>query len=128
MHQLLFFKRIWYFWIRIPGQGWKSWLYLSLFGPFAVLALCGLWHGTRRQWHLAPVWLFLLVYPLPYYLIHVSVYRYRYPVEPLVVLLAAIPLAIWIEPALARAFSRQGHFQLHPPSKPADLSLHGPLT
>jgi len=90
-------QRIWYFWVWIPRLGWKSLVHLAYFGPFAVLALCGLWHGLRRKWHLAPVWLFLLVYPLPYYVTFVSRGRYRHPVEPLIVLLAAIPLAVWFE-------------------------------
>jgi hypothetical protein len=34
-----------------------------------------------------------LIYPLPYYLTHVARGRYSYPVEPFVVLLAAVPLA-----------------------------------
>jgi 4-amino-4-deoxy-L-arabinose transferase-like glycosyltransferase len=109
-------KRIWYFWVRIPKK--KSWLHVALFGPFAVLALYGLLYGLRRRWHLAPVWLFTLVYPLPYYVTHIPVYRYRYPVEPFVVLLAAIPLAIWIVPVLSRVYSKQPLFYLHPPSYP----------
>ncbi|HXH09761.1 MAG TPA: hypothetical protein VNP04_08385 [Alphaproteobacteria bacterium] len=88
-------RRVSYFWGRIPTLGQRSWLHVAYFGPLLILALYGLVHGVRRRHPLAPIWLFLLVYPLPYYLTHVARARYRYPVEPLVVLLAAIPLAVW---------------------------------
>ncbi len=108
-HPLRFFhltaQRISYFWVRIPNLGWKSWVHLAYFGPLVFLAVYGLWHGLRRRWHLVPVGLFLVVYPLPYYVTFLRHGRYIYPVEPLVVLLAAIPLAIWFGPALCRVRS-----------------------
>ena len=88
-------RRVWYFWVVISPQGREAWFHLAWYGPFAVLALFGLWSVRHRLWSLVPIGLFLLVYPLPYYLTHVARYRYRYPVEPMVILLAAIPLAIW---------------------------------
>lgn len=119
--------RMVYFWVKFPTHGWKSWLHLSYFGPFVVLALYGLWHSLRRR-HLTPVWLFLVVYPLPYYVTFVNHGRYIYPVEPFVVLLAAIPLTIWSRPALCRVFSWQGVPHLFPPSKDVDLrpKVHSP--
>lgn len=88
-------QRFWYFWGRTPEHDRSSWLHLTWYGPLAVLALYGLWLCVHRRRPLAPVWLFLLVYPLPYYVTQMTYYRYRYPVEPLVVLLAAAPLAVW---------------------------------
>jgi hypothetical protein len=99
--------RVWYFWGWIPRLGQKSWLHLAYFGPLLTVALYGLVQGVRHRRQLAPIWLFLLVYPLPYYLTHVARGRYRYPVEPLVVLLAAIPLAIWFRHALLPARKRE---------------------
>jgi hypothetical protein len=98
---LLCAKRVWHFWGKFPSSGpgvWSSysWFQLIWYVPTFLLASYGAWCGIRRRWNLAPVWLFLLVYPLPYYLTHVQLYRYRYPVEPFVVLLAALPLAVWL--------------------------------
>jgi hypothetical protein len=78
-----------------PRLGTESWVRLAYFGPLILLAFCGHWYGKRHWWELAPLWLFILVFPLPYYVTHVDRGRYSYPVEPLVVLLAAIPLAAW---------------------------------
>jgi 4-amino-4-deoxy-L-arabinose transferase-like glycosyltransferase len=98
-HPVAFVKltalRVWIFWTRTTKLGLKSWAHFAYFGPFTVLALCGLWYSRHRLWPLAPLWLFLLIYPVPYYLTHVSRTRYRYPVEPFVVLLAALTLTIW---------------------------------
>ncbi len=92
-------KRFWYFWGKFPRRhpdiwSYHSWLQLIWYGPVAVLALYGFWYSINRRWNLTPIWLFLLVYPLPFYVTHVQLYRYRYPVEPFLVLLAAIPLTI----------------------------------
>jgi hypothetical protein len=94
-------KRFWYFWGKFPSSGpgiWSiySWFQLVWYIPITLLALYGLWYSIRRQWNPVPVWLFLLVYPLPYYVTHVQLYRYRYPVEPFIVLLTAIPLTVWL--------------------------------
>jgi 4-amino-4-deoxy-L-arabinose transferase-like glycosyltransferase len=89
-------RRIWYFWVVNPSLGSESWLRLIYFGPFLILALYGLCYEIRRWWQLAPIWFFLLLYPLPYYLTHVARGRYSYPVEPLVVLLASIPVSLWL--------------------------------
>jgi 4-amino-4-deoxy-L-arabinose transferase-like glycosyltransferase len=88
-------RRIFYFWLLNPAQGWESRLRLIFFSPLIVLALCGVRHAGGRRWQLAPLWLFLLIYPMPYYLAHVNHGRYSYPVEPLVLLLAASFIAIW---------------------------------
>jgi 4-amino-4-deoxy-L-arabinose transferase-like glycosyltransferase len=88
-------RRIFHFWLLNPAQGWESRLRLIFFSPLIVLALCGVRHAGGRRWQLAPLWLFLLIYPMPYYLAHVNHGRYSYPVEPLVLLLAASFIAIW---------------------------------
>ncbi len=87
--------RFWYFWVKIAKSGRSAWLHLAWYAPFAILALLSLRHVLRHWWALTPIWLFLLVYPLPYYLTHGTLYRYRYPVEPLIIILAAITLASW---------------------------------
>jgi hypothetical protein len=90
-------KRIWYFWIMNPKLGNVSWYRLVYFGPFIFLTVLFLIYNFRKLWHLAPVWLFFLIYPLPYYLTHVAHGRYFYPVEPLVILLGAITIANWFK-------------------------------
>jgi hypothetical protein len=95
-------KRIWYFWGKFPSSGpgpWRTytWIQFVWYAPLVLLALYGCWYSIRRRLNLTPIWLFLLVYPLPFYITHVQLYRYRYPVEPFLLLLAAIPLTIWFE-------------------------------
>ncbi len=72
-----------------------AWLHLAWYAPLVILALLSLPHVVRHWRSLAPIWLFLFIYPLPYDLTHVTLYRYRYSVEPSVISLAAISLAAW---------------------------------
>lgn len=93
-------KRLWYFWGKFPSSGPEMWyryhqVQLVWYVPIALLAVYGFWHSIRRRRDFVPIWLFLLVYPIPYYVTHVQQYRYRYAVEPFLVLLAAIPVTIW---------------------------------
>jgi len=93
-------KRVWYFWGKFPSIGpdrWSGWSWFQLvwYAPLFLLALYGFWCSRDRLWNTVPLWLFLLVYPLPYYVTHVQLYRYRYPVEPFIILLAAVPLTVW---------------------------------
>ena len=103
---LLTVRRAWYFWVFNPSLGWGSWLRLSYFGTFLVIALYGLGYSVRHWREFGAIWLFLLVYPLPYYLTNMAHGRYSYPVEPFVILLAAISVTFWLRrkdalPALA---------------------------
>ena len=60
--------------------------------------LLGIWFLARsRNWFVFPIAVFPLLYPLVYYVTHTSL-RYRHPIDPILVLLAAI--------ALKFAFSR----------------------
>ena len=105
-------KRFWYFWGKFPSIGPDRWrrvsrLHLVWYAPLAVLALYGFWYIIPCRRHLAPLWLFLVVYPLPYYITHVQLYRYRYPVEPFIVLLAAVPLTVWVGRCWSLTSTRQ---------------------
>ena len=52
--------------------------------------LTGMIAGLRANWPEAlPLALCLLVFPIPYYITHTAL-RYRHPIDPLVLLLAAI--------------------------------------
>jgi 4-amino-4-deoxy-L-arabinose transferase-like glycosyltransferase len=87
-------ERIGYFWMVNTSKGRKAWLRIAYYGPLLMLAVFGLWIGRHRLWDLAPLWLFMLVQPLPYYVTHVAAGRYSYPVELIVVSLAAVPIAM----------------------------------
>ena len=54
-----------------------------------ILAYLGVVFGLKRRAGLGLPLLFLLTYPVPYYLTHVDIPRYRFPVVPLVMLLAS---------------------------------------
>ena len=101
-HPIAFLKltaiRWWYYWGKFPSVGpdrfrHYSWFHFVWYLPVALLAAAAL--VNRSTWS-APLFLlvlFLVIYPLPYYITHVQQYRYRYPVEPVLVLLAAVPVA-----------------------------------
>ncbi len=60
-----------------------------------VLGLLGLWRVFKRDSALAGRFaIILLVFPLPYYISHPETYYFR-PVDPLIVVLAAVTVAAW---------------------------------
>jgi hypothetical protein len=83
------------FWVINPQVGSETFMRLIYFGPFLLLAFYGIYCIRKRFWQLAPIFLFLLIYPVPFYVIHVDRGRYSYPVEPFVLLLAAAAVAVW---------------------------------
>jgi hypothetical protein len=93
------------FWVVNPRVGSETFVRLTYFGPFILLALYGIYCFRKRRWQLAPIFLFLLVYPLPFYVIHVDRGRYSYPVEPFVLLLAAAAVVVWYSHKLRRSLT-----------------------
>ena len=90
--------RFWNYWGKFPSEGpdrWRhySWFHIVWYFPVVILAAMTVRKSAPWRGPVLPVVLFLFVYPLPYYLTHVQLYRYRYPVECFLVLLAAVPLA-----------------------------------
>jgi hypothetical protein len=83
-------QRIFYFWFQpVPGQIGKS-IWLGLIG---LAGFAGLYLFARRDvWSALPLALFLLVLPLPNYLVHVGL-RHRYPLDWICTLLAVY--AVW---------------------------------
>jgi len=94
--------RVWNYWGKFPSNGpdrWRHYSWFHLLWYFPVVILAGLTARDPARWR-GPcllILLFLVVYPLPYYLTHVQLYRYRYPIEPFLVLLAARPVAAILE-------------------------------
>lgn len=93
--------RFWYYWGKYPSFGpdrfrHYSWFHLAWYLPVLFLAVAGALNRAYWSPELVLLLLFLAIYPLPYYVTHVQLYRYRYPVEPLLVLLAAVPAAAWL--------------------------------
>ena len=91
-------ERVWYFWAAPPqatvvaGYDFRVARHVQFFLA-ALFAFAGLVLAFRRKnryrWLLAP---FLLIYPLPYYLVN-PFPRYKHPIEP--VMLILIVYVIW---------------------------------
>jgi 4-amino-4-deoxy-L-arabinose transferase-like glycosyltransferase len=91
-------QRVWYFWAAPPQAtivaGYDMWVARHMeFLLEAAFAFAGLVLTFRRRnrygWLLAP---FLLIYPLPYYLVN-PFPRYKHPIEP--VMLILIVYLLW---------------------------------
>ena len=85
-------KRVWYFWAAPPQAtivaGYDLWVARHVeFLLAALVAFAGLvlmfMRKSRYAWLLAP---FLLVYPLPYYVVN-PFPKYKHPIEPVMLLL-----------------------------------------
>ena len=91
-------ERVWYFWAAPPQativKGYNFWVsrhvqfLLAAAFAFAGLILAFV-RKSRYRWLLAP---FLLVYPLPYYLVN-PFPRYKHPIEPVMTILIVYLLA-----------------------------------
>lgn len=91
-------ERVWYFWAAPPQAtivaGYDLWVARHVeFLLEAAFAFAGLVltfrRGNRYRWLLGP---FLLIYPLPYYLVN-PFPRYKHPIEP--VMLILIVYVLW---------------------------------
>jgi 4-amino-4-deoxy-L-arabinose transferase-like glycosyltransferase len=91
-------ERVWYFWAAPPQAtivaGYDLWVarhvefFLSALFAFAGLVLM-FQRRSRYAWLLAP---FLIVYPLPYYLVN-PFPRYKHPIEPVMLMLIVYVLS-----------------------------------
>lgn len=106
-------KRIYYFWSftnpyrETPHDD----LRIITYGPVFILAvICILF--TKRPWRESSLILSLfLSYPLPYYIAHVSINRYKYLMEPFLIILASyvvIRLSKSLKSPLKGSKSRHG--------------------
>jgi len=91
-------ERVWYFWAAPPQAtvvhgydfrvGRHAQFFLAALFSFAGLVLMFLRRNPQR-WLLAP---FLLIYPLPYYLVN-PFPRYKHPIEPVMLILTAFVIS-----------------------------------
>ncbi len=95
---LFTFERIWYFWAAPPQAtiiaGYDLWVARHVqFLLAALFAFAGLFltflRKNQHRWLLAP---FLLIYPLPYYIVN-PFPRYKHPIEPVMLILIVYVLA-----------------------------------
>jgi 4-amino-4-deoxy-L-arabinose transferase-like glycosyltransferase len=87
-------KRIFYFWSPInpyrPTR--EDMLRLVTYGPVLIGAIIGVLLAGKHWRVVSLVLCLFLAYPLPYYITHVSINRYKFIVEPFLVLLAIYAL------------------------------------
>ncbi|MGE4296687.1 MAG: glycosyltransferase family 39 protein [Desulfovibrionaceae bacterium] len=88
------FLRFWSLWPNAAGydRGVYLWASLLSFGPVLALALASLWVLRDRLRRTALIWLFMGYYTALHMVIIGSI-RYRLPLEPLLIALAAATLA-----------------------------------
>jgi len=78
------------FWIYMrPERGWTAKISLTIYLILLVLAVVGLLLTQARGKNVHLVLLFLLSLPLPFYFTWVNIFRYRYPIEPLLMIFAS---------------------------------------
>jgi uncharacterized membrane protein len=88
-------KRITHFWYKINEErrqrqsSFRDTVHTMIFMVVLGLAFVGLfWVGDHTD-RVGLLLLFLLFYPLIFYVTHVTLYRYRYPIEPFILILAS---------------------------------------
>jgi 4-amino-4-deoxy-L-arabinose transferase-like glycosyltransferase len=80
-------KRISLFWISIRElSGWQE--RISMIAYFFVLASAafGFWLSRQGYPGVYLILFILLLFPLPYYLTYAALYRYRFPIEPILMI------------------------------------------
>jgi 4-amino-4-deoxy-L-arabinose transferase-like glycosyltransferase len=87
-------RRIFAFWSPVNPYRTTSYDRLRglVYGVPLILGLAGIFMA-RHKWRETSLLVLLFIsYPLSYYVTHISMYRYRYPVEPFLVLLSCYAL------------------------------------
>jgi 4-amino-4-deoxy-L-arabinose transferase-like glycosyltransferase len=85
------FKRIYYFWSFTNPYRETSHdgMRIITYGPVFILAVISVFLAKNKWREISLLLSLFLSYPLPYYIAHVSIYRYKYLVEPSLILLAS---------------------------------------
>jgi len=91
------FVRFWNIWPNAPGfdRGMYRWIAFASFAPVLLIALASI-HVLREKWRdTIIVWLFVCYYTA-IHMVTIGSLRYRLPLEPLLVALAAACLSMMI--------------------------------
>jgi 4-amino-4-deoxy-L-arabinose transferase-like glycosyltransferase len=99
---LIRFSRFWTF-MRLEQQ-WTAQISLAIYLMLLILAASGLLLSRAKGQDVRLVLLFLLSLPLPYYFTVVHIFRYRYPIEPLLMIFASYTV-YWL---IFHSVSREG--------------------
>lgn len=85
-----------------PFNGWQEKTSLIVYFLVLVLAVVGLLLSKARGRNVQLVLLFLLSFPLPYYFTVVGLFRYRFSIEPILLIFVGYTL-YWLAPRLEKA-------------------------
>ncbi len=102
------FIRFWNIWPNAPGfnRGMYRWIAFASFTPVLLLALSSLF-VLRRLWRdTIVIWLFVCYYTA-LHMVTIGSLRYRFPLEPLLLALAAAGLAVLFRERLRRVGGAQ---------------------
>jgi hypothetical protein len=89
-------NRFIHYWTFIrPKRGWEAEFSLVAYYAVLTLAVSGLLLSRAKGRDLQLVLLFLLLLPIPYYLTHVRLFRYRFPIEPILMVFAGYTM-YWV--------------------------------
>jgi 4-amino-4-deoxy-L-arabinose transferase-like glycosyltransferase len=99
-------KRFALYWTYMrPVEGWKAKISLSTYLIVLMLAIAGLILSRANGREIQLVLLFPLVLPLIYYFTIVGIFRYRFPVEPILIVFAGYTI-YWIAYRCRERFSQ----------------------
>jgi hypothetical protein len=79
--------RVFRYWVAPDGSGWP-WI--------SLMAWAGMFLSLRRRQNAVPFAIVIIVFPIVYYITHSHV-TYRYPIEPVILLLAAYTAVVVFE-------------------------------
>jgi 4-amino-4-deoxy-L-arabinose transferase-like glycosyltransferase len=118
---ILTLKRIEYFWYKIPEENRQhnsAGYLLSIWSFVAILALAVLgvcWRGEKFE-KISLLLLFFGIYPLLFYLTHVTHYRHRFHIEPFMLVLASYGLhRLWLMRLSVKAAPIQSRVHMQEP-------------
>jgi 4-amino-4-deoxy-L-arabinose transferase-like glycosyltransferase len=82
-------NRIIRFWTHIrPIRGWGERIAVAAYFIVLILAVVGLTLNRAKRRDVSLLLLFVLLLPVPYYLTQIIFYRYRFPIEPILMVFA----------------------------------------
>jgi len=93
-------KRAISYWLRMESPRSRDLLAGIAYYPVLFLGLAGVW-AVRRNQQAQLLIVFLLTMPLPFYLTWAVLVRYRFPIEPILMLFASYAVISWFTSTLS---------------------------